>query len=119
MGNLVTAYHRKGGNRAVARTLIGGGGCIFIYSGYARLISFEINFTTKETSRTEPEYMTIHPPISVLAPALGGKSKYDRKLTELDVETTRIRSRVNGVSVYFSLLQFLGPTASPTQISIP
>ena len=25
-----------------------------------------------------------------------GKSKYDRKLTELDVETTRIRSRVNG-----------------------
>ena len=28
-----------------------------------------------------------------------GKSKYDRKLTELDVETTRIRSRVNGVFV--------------------
>ena len=26
-----------------------------------------------------------------------GKSKYDRKLTELDVETTRVRSRVNGV----------------------
>ena len=26
-----------------------------------------------------------------------GKSKYDRKLIELDVETTRIRSRVNGV----------------------
>ena len=26
-----------------------------------------------------------------------GKSKYDRKLTELDVETTRIRSRVYGV----------------------
>ena len=26
-----------------------------------------------------------------------GKSKYDRKLTELDVETTRIGSRVNGV----------------------
>ena len=26
-----------------------------------------------------------------------GKSKYDRKLTELDVETTRIRSRVSGV----------------------
>ena len=25
------------------------------------------------------------------------KSKYDRKLTELDVETTRIRSLVNGV----------------------
>ena len=28
-----------------------------------------------------------------------GKSKYDRKLTELDIETTRIRSRVNGVWV--------------------
>ena len=53
------------GIRAGARTLIGGGGgegCIFIYSGYARLISFEINFITKETSRAEPEYMNIHPP---------------------------------------------------------
>ena len=49
---------------------LGGGGCTFIYSGYARLISFEINFITKETSRAEPEYMNIHPPISVLAPAL-------------------------------------------------
>ena len=48
--------------RAGARTLIGGGGCIFIYSGYARLISFEINFITKETSRAEPEYMNIHTP---------------------------------------------------------
>ena len=39
-------------SRAGARTLIGGGGGgIFIYSGYARLISFEINFITKETSR--------------------------------------------------------------------
>ena len=28
-----------------------------------------------------------------------GKSKYHRKLTELDVETTRIRSRVKGVSI--------------------
>ena len=26
-----------------------------------------------------------------------GKSKYDRKVTELDIKTTRIRSRVNGV----------------------
>ena len=55
--------------RAGARTLIGGG-CIFIYSGYARLISFEINFITKETGRAEPEYMNIHTNISVLAPAL-------------------------------------------------
>ena len=53
--------------RVGARTLIGG--CIFIYSDYARLISFEINFITKETSRAEPEYMNIHPQISVLAPA--------------------------------------------------
>ena len=28
--------------RAVARALIGGGGCIFIYSCYDQLISFEI-----------------------------------------------------------------------------
>ena len=47
--------------RAVARTLIGGGG-IFIYLGYARLTSLEINFISKETSRAEPEYMNIHPP---------------------------------------------------------
>ena len=47
-------------------------GCIFIYSGYARLISFEINFITKETGRAELEYMNIHPPppISVQASAL-------------------------------------------------
>ena len=60
-------------NGDVARTLIGGGGCIFIYSGYARLTSFEINFISKETSRAEPEYMNIHPPpppISALATAL-------------------------------------------------
>ena len=29
--------------RAVARTLIGGGGCIFIYSCFARPISFQID----------------------------------------------------------------------------
>ena len=45
--------------RAGARTPIGGGGGIFIYSSYARLISFEINFIAKETSRAEPEYMNI------------------------------------------------------------
>ena len=56
--------------RAVAKTLIGGGGGIFIYSGSARLTSFEINFISKETSRAEPEYMNIHPPISALATAL-------------------------------------------------
>ena len=51
--------------RAVARTLIGG--CIFVYSGSARLVSFEIKLISKEISRTEPEYMNIHPPPPQLA----------------------------------------------------
>ena len=96
--NLIKAYHRKSGKskydrklteldvettRAVARALIGGRGCIFIYSGSARLVSFEIKLISKEASRAEPEYMIYTPPpISVLATAL---------------ETTRIRSRVNGI----------------------
>ena len=46
------------------------GECIFIYSGRARLVSFEIKLISKEVSRAEPEYMNIHPPISVLATAL-------------------------------------------------
>ena len=57
--------------RAVTRALIGG--CIFIYSGSARLVSFEIKLISKEVSRAEPENMNIHlppPPISVLATAL-------------------------------------------------
>ena len=36
-------------SRAVARMLIGG--CIFIYSGSARLVSFEIKLISKEVSR--------------------------------------------------------------------
>ena len=57
--------------RAGARMLIGGGGGIFIYSGSAQLISFEINFISKETSWAESEYMNIHPPPNnTLAPAL-------------------------------------------------
>ena len=44
---------------------------MFIYSGSARLVSFEIKLISKEISRAEPEYMNIHlPPISVLAMAL-------------------------------------------------
>ena len=39
----------------------GGGGCIFIYSGSARLLSFEIRLILKDISRAEPEYMNIHP----------------------------------------------------------
>ena len=58
--------------RAGARTLIWGGGVYSYIRGYARLISFEINFITKETCQAEPECMNIHPPplISVLEPAL-------------------------------------------------
>ena len=74
-------------DRAVARTLIGGGGgggCIFIYSGSARLTSFEINFISKETSRAEPEYMNIHPPpISALATALA-----EDQLVEQDMSSS-------------------------------
>ena len=48
---------------AVARALIGGGSS-------ARLVSFEMKLISKEVSRAEPEYMNIHPPISVLETAL-------------------------------------------------
>ena len=41
-------YANRG--RAVARALIGGG-CIFIYSCYARRISFEINLKTTDFKR--------------------------------------------------------------------
>ena len=56
-------------DRAVARALIGGGG-IFIYSGSARLVYFEIKLISKEVRLAEPEYMNIHPRISVVATAL-------------------------------------------------
>ena len=60
--------------RAVARTLIGGGGGgVYSYIRVlpdSRLASFEINFISKETSRAEPEYMNINPPINALATAL-------------------------------------------------
>ena len=46
-------------HRAVAGALIGG--CIFIYSGSARLVCFEIKLISKEVSQAEPEYMNIHP----------------------------------------------------------
>ena len=70
-GRFYHLIHTHVACRAVARTLIGGGGgCIFIYSGSVRLISFEINFISKETSRAEPEYEYTPPPISVLATAL-------------------------------------------------
>ncbi len=39
-------HNQRSSGRAVARALIGVGGCIFIYSCFARLISFEINLKT-------------------------------------------------------------------------
>ena len=60
--------------RAVARAVIGGGGGIFVYSCYARRISFEkvvFKLISKEISRAEHEYMnTPPPPINALATAL-------------------------------------------------
>ena len=53
------------------RALIGGGGCILIYSVSARQSSFEINLISKEISRAEPEYMNMHPlPANALRPFL-------------------------------------------------
>ena len=70
-------------SRAGARTQIGGGGgCIFIYSGHSRLISFEINFITKETNRAESENMNIHPPISFLALALHTSAGFTGRKTD-------------------------------------
>ena len=40
----------------------GGGGCLFIYSCYARRISFEINSNLIEFRRAEHEYMNKYPP---------------------------------------------------------
>ena len=37
--------------RAGARMVIGGGGCIFIYSGSARLVSFVIKLISKKISQ--------------------------------------------------------------------
>ena len=51
-----------------------------------------------KTSMTFKFVITLHNLIKAYH-RKSGKSKYDRKLIELDVETTRIRSRVNGVLV--------------------
>ena len=53
----------RGGSRALI-----GGGCIFIYSGSSRLISFDIKLISKEISWAEPEYMNMHPPPPINAP---------------------------------------------------
>ena len=94
----------KGKTRAVARTLIGGGGgCLFIYSGSARLPLFEINFISKETIWAEPEYMNIHPSpplINALATAPGNtvfylSPKFLHKTIIYDYLFPRITSMLN------------------------
>ena len=55
-------YDQLYASRAVARALIGGGGCIFISSGSARLVSFEIKLILKDLIGAEPEYINKHTP---------------------------------------------------------
>ena len=48
----VTYRYKETGDTAVARALIGGGGgCLFIYSCSARLVSFEIKFKSINLKR--------------------------------------------------------------------
>ena len=51
---------------------LGGGGGAYSYSGFDRLISFEIRLISIKISRAGPEYMNIHhhPPINALDPSL-------------------------------------------------
>ena len=71
---IINEIHTRLIDRAVARALIGGGGCIFIYPCSARLISFQIYSKTTDF-KTNPSGMTriyeyTPPPINALATAL-------------------------------------------------
>ena len=93
-------------SRAVTRTLIGGGGDVFIYSCSVLPDRFlfkliNLNLILKNTRRAEHEYMNIHPPphaINVLVTALMERSQIEnrqRKITltrwfERIVSNTRI-----------------------------
>ena len=55
-----------------------------------------INFKSLKTSMTL-KFVIILQNLIKAYHRKSGESKYDRKLTKLDVETTRIRSRVNGI----------------------
>ena len=48
--------------RAVARTLIGGGGCLFIYSCFARLVSFQIDKFEFDLERNKTPAQAFTPP---------------------------------------------------------
>ncbi len=56
--------YKKGVTRALIRGR--GGGCIFIYSCFARRISLEIKFISKEFSRAEHDHINIYPSINAL-----------------------------------------------------
>ena len=58
-----------------------------LYGHYINLKSFKTSMTFKFVIKLQNLIKTYH--------RKSGKSKYDLKLTELDVETTQIRSRVN------------------------
>ena len=66
-----------------------------------------INLKSFKTSMTLKFVIILHHLIKAYH-RKSGRSKYDRKLTELDVETTRIRSRVNGVSLSRCLSYYAG-----------
>ena len=57
-----------------------------------------INLTSFKTSMTLKFVIILHNLIKMYH-RKSGKSKCDRKVTELNVEITRIRSRVNGVLI--------------------
>ena len=61
-----------------------------------RMVTIYINLKSLKTSMTL-KFVIILQNLIKAYHRKSGKSKYDRKLTELDVETTRIRSRVNGL----------------------
>ena len=61
------------------------------YGHHINLTSFKTSMTLKFVIILQNLIKTYH--------RKSGKSKCDRKVTELNVEITRIRSRVNGVSI--------------------
>lgn len=49
-----------------------GGGCLFVFACFVRLISFEINYL-KEISRAKHEYLNIHSPAIAIVTAMTNK----------------------------------------------
>ena len=76
------------------------------YGHHINLTSFKTSMTLKFVIILEDLIKTRH--------RKSGKSKCDRKVTELNVEITRIRSRVNGVSVNFHVHDFKRERLTPS-----